>query len=59
MLETDLEVRTDGMQWLNDGEFLSKYRVTCDQLDMITGLISGAEVFKTKKTGRRRMAVKR
>ena len=49
MLETDLEVCTDGEQWLNEEEFLIKYRVTRDQLDMITGLISGAEVFKTKK----------
>ena len=49
MLETDLEVCTDGLQWLNGKEFLSKYRVTRDQLNMITGLINGAEALKTKQ----------
>ena len=58
MLETDLEVRTGGLQWLNGKEFLSKYRVTRVQHDMITGLISGAEALKTKKYGPRQMAVK-
>ena len=56
--ETDLEVRTDGTHWLNEEEFVSKYRMTRDQLDIVTGLIDGAEVFKTKRTGQRQMAVK-
>ena len=48
ILEMDLEVLCDEPRCLYDEESFSKYRVTCDQLDLITGLVSGAEVFNPK-----------
>ena len=42
ILEMDLEVISDQPGWLKDNEFLSKYCVTHDQLNLITNLISGA-----------------
>ena len=58
ILEMDLEVLSDMPRWLNDEEFLSKYRVTRDQFDLITHLISGAEVFKPKSCRATQTAVK-
>ena len=58
ILEMDLEVVSDQPKWLNGEDFLSKYRVTRDQLDLITGLISGAEVLKIKSRGPKQMAAK-
>ena len=58
IFKMDLEVLSDTPWWLNIEEFLSKYRVTHDQLDLITGLISGPEVFKPKSRSPTQMAVK-
>ena len=58
ILEMDLEVISDQPGWLKDNEFLSKYCVTHDQLNLITNLISGAEVFRPKFCGATQMAVK-
>ena len=44
IFEMDLE--RDGPQWLNEAKFVSKYHVTHDQLILINGLSSGAEVFQ-------------
>ena len=57
IFEMDLEVLSDKPRWLNHDKFLSKHRVTRDQLDLITGLISGAEVFQPKFRGPTQMAV--
>ena len=54
----DLEVLSDNTQWLNNDEFLSKYQVTRDQLNLLTGLISGAEVFRAKTHGPIQIPVK-
>jgi len=44
VFEEDLS--TDGENfWMNEDEFLCKYRVTHDQLDRITNLFSGDSVF--------------
>ena len=45
IFQMDLLDSGDNQQWLNDDEFLSKYRVTRDQLDLIKGLIRGSTVF--------------
>ena len=45
IFKMDLLDSGDEREWLNDEEFLSKYRVTPDQLDLITGLIRGSAVF--------------
>ena len=41
----DLEILSDRSQWLEEEEFLSKYQVTSDQLELITNLIDKASLF--------------
>ena len=54
----ELEILINGSQWLDDDEFLSKYRVTCDQLDLITNLISKADAFLPGKYGPVQLPIK-
>lgn len=58
IFEMDLEFFSDGRGWLNDEEFLSKYRVTRDQLDMVTDVIHRADVFHPSNAGPTQMPVK-
>ncbi len=44
--------------WMNDVEFLCKYRVTCEQLDRITTILDGDSVFVPPKRGYHQMPVK-
>ena len=50
IFDTDLESNADSGQWLNDEEFLSKHRVTRDQLGLIKNFIHDADVFWRKIT---------
>ena len=58
IFEMDLETTSDSHGWLNDEEFLSKYRVTREQLDMVTDVIHKADVFHPGKNGPTQMPVK-
>ena len=53
----DLSVECDSF-WMNDDEFLCKYRVTCDQLDRITNILTGDAVFAQPKRGYPQMPMK-
>ena len=45
MFELDLEIFSNGSQSLTNEEFLSKYRVTRDHLNLVTNLINTVDVF--------------
>jgi hypothetical protein len=56
--ERDLEVRPDSRHWLNDDSFLKKYRVTRDQLDLITNPIKNLSGFTATVRGSLQIPVK-
>jgi hypothetical protein len=58
VFKRDLEVRPDSRHWLNDDSFLEKYRVTRDQLDLITDLIKNSPEFTAPVRGRLQIPVK-
>jgi hypothetical protein len=59
VFERDLEERKDHRHWLGDDEFLEKYRVTRDQLHLITNLIKDSKEFgQTSIRGPLQMPVK-
>ncbi|KAL7538614.1 hypothetical protein ACHAWF_010854 [Thalassiosira exigua] len=58
IFERDLEEREDKKHWLNDEEFLRKYRMSREQLDAVTELIANHGVFEKQKKGRAQADVK-
>eukprot|EP00804_Cyclotella_cryptica_P029958 CCRYP_013419-RB/>CCRYP_013419-RB protein AED:0.20 eAED:0.10 QI:0/0/0/1/0/0/2/0/363 len=57
IFEEDLTTEGD-MCWMNADEFLCKYRVTCNQLDQLTNILSEDDVFAHPKRGYPQMPVK-
>ena len=54
----DLNENDDDINWLNDEEFLCKYRMDRDTLDAVTNIIKGDPVFKRGRRGPKQMPVK-
>jgi hypothetical protein len=57
IFERDLDDKSD-IPWLNDEEFLNKYRTCRAGVDHLTELLKNAPVFKPGKRGRKMMPVK-
>ena len=57
IFERDLDNKSD-IPWLNDEEFLNKYRTCRAGVDHLTELLKNAPVFKPGKRGRKMMPVK-
>lgn len=58
VFEEDLRVEEDGTHWMNDNEFLNKYRMDRETLDAVTEMIEDHPVFKRGRRGRRQRPVK-
>ena len=54
----ELNENDDDLNWLNDDEFLCKYRMDRDTLDAMTNIIKGDPVFKRGTRGPKQIPVK-